>query len=139
MTETHAGGCLCGSVRYRVRGSPVLAGACHCKLCQRRTGSAFGISVYFQDTCVEFTSGSPNSYEYRSDESERWIKTEFCDNCGVTVTWTAERLPGYRAIAGGTFDDADWFHIDRHVWTRSAHHWMVFPSDVEKFRTTSFT
>ncbi len=137
MAKIHEGGCLCGSVRYRVTGDPVVAAACHCKYCQRRTGSAFGISVYFEDTSVEFTSGSLKDYKYRSDESNRWVEVEFCDNCGTSVTWTAEIRPGHRGIAGGTFDDPDWFHIDKHAWTRSAHHWMVFPSNVEKIRTTS--
>src|SRR2546422_6792471 len=45
MADTHEGGCLCGTVRYRVVGNPnpTLTGVCHCTLCQRRTGSAFGI------------------------------------------------------------------------------------------------
>jgi hypothetical protein len=76
-----------------------------------------------------------NSYEYRSDASQRWLKTEFCSTCGTTVTWTAELLPGTRVLAGGTFDDPNWFHIACHIWTRSAQHWVVFPADVELVET----
>jgi len=137
MSEIHEGKCLCGSVRYRVTNSPALCAACHCTFCQHRTGSAFGISVYFADKDVEFLSGSLKSYQYHSDESGRWLRTEFCSECGTTVTWTAEALPGHRGIAGGTFDNPNWFHIDRHAWTRSAHSWMVYPSDVEIFSTSS--
>ena len=128
----HEGGCLCSAVRYRVKNEPVRASVCHCRNCQRRTGSAFGIGAYFRDEDVEF-SGELTSYEYRSDETGRWLRTQFCARCGTTLTWTAEALPGMRAIAGGSFDDPDWLKIDRHGWTRSRHKWFVFPPEVQLF------
>ena len=136
MAETHEGGCLCGTVRYRVVGNPNLAGVCHCRFCQRRTGSAFGVSAYFDEAAVQITSGVLKTYEYRSDESNRWLKAEFCPTCGTTVTWTAEVYPGARGIAGGTFDDPSWIKPQFHAWTRSAQRWVVFPPDVETFETT---
>ena len=45
--EKHSGGCACGKVRYHSIGQPVKTGLCHCRYCQLRTGTAFGISVYF--------------------------------------------------------------------------------------------
>jgi len=138
MAETHEGGCLCGALRYRVTGKPDIALVCHCKLCQRLSGSAFGISAYFAEQDVEITSGVPNTYEYRSDESNRWIRTEFCPTCGTTVTWTLEAVPGGRGIAGGTLDDPNWLTITRHYWTRSAQHWMVYPPGVAISATDQF-
>ena len=137
MDKINEGGCLCGSVRYRVKGDPFIAAACHCMLCQLKTGSAFGIAVYFEADQVEFISGTLRPYKFHSDESGRWVQTEFCETCGTTVTWTSEFMPGRRAISGGTFDDPNWVPIDRHVWTKSAHRWMVFPPDVGVFPTTS--
>lgn len=128
----HEGGCLCRAVRYRVKDEPVRASVCHCRNCQRRTGSAFGIGAYFKDGDVEI-EGEVKSYEYRSDESGRSLRTQFCPVCGTTVTWTAEAFPGIRAVAGGTFDDPDWLKIDRHGWTRSRHKWFVFPPGVQIF------
>ena len=129
MAEIHEVGCLCGAVRYRVFGTPDLnlTGVCQCTFCQRRTGSAFGISVYFADTDVKITRGALKTYQYRSDESQRWIKTEFCPTCGTTLAWTAEAAPGMRGIAGGTFDDPNWFSLTVHTWARSAQHWIVYP------------
>jgi hypothetical protein len=43
---------------------------------------------------------------------------------------TAEAVPGVRGVAGGTFDDPNWFALPVHVWTRSAQHWMVYPPGV---------
>jgi hypothetical protein len=56
MADIHEGGCHCGAVRYRVLSNPMLAGVCHCTSCQRRSGSAFGISAYLaqsQHLCHE--------------------------------------------------------------------------------------
>src|SRR5271155_4223615 len=87
VTQTHEGGCLCGAVRYRVAGDPKIAGVCHCTFCKRRTGSAFGLSAYFDEAAVQITSGVLKTYEYRSDESNGWARMEFCLTCGSTVTW----------------------------------------------------
>ena len=51
--EKHEGGCACGQVRYVVAGEPELAAVCHCEYCQQRTGSAFGVLVYFKNENVE--------------------------------------------------------------------------------------
>lgn len=133
MSEIHEGGCLCGSVRYRTAGIPVAATVCHCKFCQRRSGSAFGEGVLFKLDQVEIRGGPLTTYEHRSDESGRWLRLEFCPRCGTTVTWTAERRPGMRAIAGGTFDDPNWLTLTRHIWTRSSQPWVPIPSGVECF------
>ena len=38
-----------------------------------------------------------------------------------------------RGIAGGTFDDPDWFTIERHIWTRSKRPWVTIPPGVATF------
>lgn len=135
MADIHEGGCLCGNVRYRVAAEPNLTGVCHCTLCKRRTGSAIGISAYFDESAVQIITGVMNTYESRSDESNRWVKSEFCPTCGTTVTWTGELFPGARGIAVGTFDDPNWIKPLAHFWTRSALHWMAFPADAQVFET----
>lgn len=133
MITVREGGCLCGAVRYRVHGEPFWAGACHCTLCQKQTGSAFGISVYFRHDQVELLEGPRREYRLHSDEDGRWMITEFCETCGTTLTWTSEMLPDHRGFAGGTFDDINSFEIDTHMWTRSAHHSLVFPEGTDVY------
>jgi hypothetical protein len=133
MSEIHEGGCSCRAVRYRTTNAPRLASVCHCTFCQHKSGSAFGIGVYFKSDDVEFLSGTLRIYEHRSDASGRWIRNEFCVNCGSTVTWTLEAMPDGRGIAGGTFDDPHWFEIARHSWTRSAHRWVAIPHGVPAY------
>lgn len=130
MSDVHDGGCACGAVRYRVTGEPVVSMACHCTFCQRRLGSAFATFAYFDEKHVEFTQGQLTIYEHHSDESGRWVRTEFCPRCGTTLTHTAEARPGMRTIAAGTFDDPGWIRIERHIWVRSKRPWVVLPPDV---------
>jgi hypothetical protein len=132
-TETHEGGCVCGAVRYRVRGAPAIASVCHCAFCRRRSGGAFAVIAYFDAKDVEFLQGELAEYEHRSDESGRWLRMNFCPNCGTTVSHTVEARPGMRGIAGGTFDDPDWFTIERHIWTRSKRSWVAIPAGVTTF------
>ncbi len=129
----HEGGCQCGAVRYRTTQLPKRVLACHCATCKRRTGSAYGIGVYFEDNAVEFTGEILQGYEFLSDESGRWIRNEFCPACGTTVSWTLELRPGLRAIAGGTYDDPNWFEVQAHIWTRSARDDMHYPDHIEVF------
>ena len=131
---SHEGGCFCGAVRYRVTGEPFRTNICHCTNCQKRTGSSFGISTYFREEQVELNDAERKTYRFQSDESGRFGNMEFCANCGTTVTWTADFFAGARGIAGGSFDDPDWFEIRNHGWARSAQQRTCFPDDVEVFQ-----
>lgn len=131
------GGCVCGAVRFRVTSAPFRTGVCHCKFCQRRTGSAFGVGVYFRKSDFELTRGALKSYEHKSDESGRWLRMEFCPACGTTVTWTLELFPDGRGVAGGAFDDTSWIKVERHTWTRSKQHWVPIPPGTDTFEKSS--
>jgi len=71
------------------------------------------------------------AFEFHSAESGRWLRNEFCTNCGSTVTWTLEMRPGIRGIAGGNYDDPNWFEITDHIWTEDARPDMRYPDSVE--------
>lgn len=129
----HSGGCQCGAVRFTVTGEPVRAMACHCTTCKLRSGSPYGIGVYFKEEQVELGGGQVQTFTFSSDTSGRWIKNEFCAACGATFSWTLEMRPGLRAIAGGSFDDPDWFKLDAHIWTQSARSDMCYPEGMATF------
>lgn len=131
MTDIHKGGCVCGGVRYRTTGAPQRVSGCSCDWCVKRTGSAFGISVYFRKEDVEILQGDLRTFLLKSDAG-RWLQSEFCTTCGTTVTWTLEFLPNFRGIAGGTFDKpAFWYELERFVFARSKPPWLTIPDGVE--------
>lgn len=130
------GGCLCGAVRYRANGEPSRTVVCHCKFCQRCTGSAFAVWPTFAHKEVS-VGATLSTYEHRSDESGRWIRLNFCPSCGTTLTSTFEKELGEISILGGTFDDTTWIRVDRQVWTRSRQHWLALPEGVRAFEKSS--
>jgi len=137
MSDIHEGGCVCGAIRYRVKGNPLLEYVCHCTFCQRFTGSAFSTLLRFEEENVELIGDGLTTYEHRVDESNRWFRLNFCNRCGTTIMATLERRPGIRLIMVGTLDDPNWVNFDRHVWTRSAQHWVVIPQNVDRFEKGS--
>ena len=57
--EKHKGGCSCGDVRYHITDEPLFTHACHCKLCQRYTASAFVVhSLIEASNFVAFLSAT---------------------------------------------------------------------------------
>ena len=117
--EKHEGGCACGEVRYKTSAYPTHTAVCHCRYCQLRTGSAFGVSVYFERNAVEKLSGKLHKFEYETESGNK-VCTEFCVICGTTVYWYAEAFHGTVGIGGGTFDPPSfWYDIKREVFCRS--------------------
>jgi len=133
MPDVHEGGCLCGAIRYRVKGKPLRAYVCHCSFCQRRTGSAFAVIVGFEGENVDLIGDGLTTYEHRVDESNRYFRLNFCNRCGTTVMASIERSPSLRLFMVGTLDDPNWVKVDRHIWTSSAQHWVVLPQGVYCF------
>ena len=137
MPNDHEGGCVCKAIRYRLKGTPLRQYVCHCTFCQRFTGSAFGTIVWFEEGNVELMGDGLTTYEHRVDESNRWFRLHFCNRCGTTVMGTVERRPGVRLIMVGTLDDPNWVNFERHIWTRSAQHWVVFPQNMDCYEKDS--
>ncbi len=89
--------------------------------------------MYFKEQEIEFLQGELQSYTFKSDTTERWLKNEFCAQCGSTVTWTLEIRPGIRGIAGGSYDNPHWYKIEAHIWTRSARADMRYADDIPRY------
>jgi hypothetical protein len=132
MNDFHDGGCLCGSLRYRVSGAPARGNVCHCRFCQRLTGSAFLVEPVFLKPQVSFTVGEPRTYDHRGEHG-RTLRLHFCGLCSVKVGLTFERFPDHFGICGGTFDNPHWFQPTRHIFTAYAVPWMQYPETVECF------
>jgi len=81
--EIHQGGCACGAVRYETRGQPFPVWICHCRYCQTRTGSAFGVSAFFDDDQITITRGELREYSFDT-ESGGAVTNRFCPKCGTT-------------------------------------------------------
>src|SRR5215471_4261660 len=86
------GGCLCGQVRYSGTAEPMFTGVCHCKDCQKETGTAFNIVVAVPQAALSFR-GSPKTYTQQGDSGQDVVR-RFCPNCGSTITSEPAAMPG---------------------------------------------
>lgn len=104
-----AGRCLCGSLAFEVTAPPFDVIDCHCRFCQRATGSAYLVETLFDINEFRTTAGRPAIYEHRSAGSGKAIRIHFCATCGTKLWMTFARFPGKVGVFSGTFDRPDWF------------------------------
>ena len=78
-----SGGCLCGSVRYKVSSDPSFVLNCHCEDCRRSTGSVYGTNVFVDEDKVQIT-GEVSLYVHTADSGNEMTK-RFCPNCGTLL------------------------------------------------------
>src|SRR5262249_15392886 len=120
--------CCCGGLSAQTEGEPDVVVLCHCVECQRRTGSAFGVSAFFASQAVRI-SGAGAIYERLSDAGRK-LTFRFCPSCGTTLWWESERHPGKIAIALGAFVDRDLPPPGRSVFNRSRVSWVDLPHHI---------
>ena len=107
----HQGGCLCGALRYETLADPVRVTICHCKFCQRATGSAYLIEPIFRLEDLRVMQGITTVYQTRSEGSGKIVYIHFCATCGTKLYLTFERFTETCGVYAGTFDDPNWFAI----------------------------
>ena len=119
------GGCQCGALRYRLTGPPLMIYACHCKNCQRSSGSAFGLVANIKESFLELTTGEAGRVMWHSDAgNERYAS--FCATCGCRIAHGQTPSIGILSLRAGTLDDPSWIVPAGHTWTRSAQPWFKF-------------
>jgi hypothetical protein len=119
MTNTvHAGGCLCGAVRYRVAGEPLRVGLCHCETCRRNTGASFGTFAVIRREQLTLLSGE-TSYYQSSPEGRR----HFCRACGSPVYADSSNSDEID-IYVGTLDSPERLAPTYELWTVRRAHWL---------------
>jgi hypothetical protein len=133
MTEIlREGGCACGAVRYRVRGEPMIVHCCHCRDCQRQTGSAFVINALIETDRIELLSGAPKPTPMPTD-SGRPHDVHRCPACGTAVWSDYGRRPALRFLRVGTLDEPDALPPDVHIYTKSKMPWVGLPPGARAF------
>jgi hypothetical protein len=128
MSEVErTGGCACGAARYRMRGAPMIVHCCHCRDCQRQTGSAFVINALIETDRIELLSGAPRPYPMPTD-SGRPHDVYRCPDCGTALWSDYGHRPALRFLRVGTLDDPTGLPPDVHIFTRSRLPWVGLPA-----------
>jgi hypothetical protein len=129
-SETFEGGCDCRFIRYRLTRTPLFVHCCHCRWCQRETGSAFVLNALIETESVERLHGEPEMVMTPS-ASGSGQDIARCPVCRVAL-WSryAGAGPLFTFIRVGTLDDPDRFPPDIHIFTTSKQPWVILPDGV---------
>jgi hypothetical protein len=124
------GHCTCNLVRYRMTGRPLFVHCCHCRWCQRETGSAFVLNAMIEADRVELLQGEVEIVPTPS-ESGKGQKITRCPKCHVAL-WSNYSGGGdaVRFVRVGTLDEPDQFPPDIHIYTMSKQPWVILPAGV---------
>jgi len=132
MKQALEGGCACGAVRYRLASEPMFVHCCHCRDCQRQTGSAFVLNALIETDRVTLLSGAPESIPVPTD-SGRPHDVYRCATCQTALWSDYGRRGVLRFVRVGTLDDPSALPPDVHIYTRSKLPWVRLPDGAPAF------
>jgi hypothetical protein len=125
------GGCLCGTVRYRVDGNPTVSAICHCRSC-RKTASAPALPfLTFPVERFTFTLGSATNFH-----SSPGVTRSFCGRCGSPLTYRNDKEPETIDVMTCSIDDSEAFQPTYHIWTSHKLAWENLSDGLPAHATT---
>lgn len=131
MAAKITGGCLCGAVRYECAADPIFTGNCHCRDCQKASGSAFAPAIALPAAALKIT-GDVKYFDGKADNGNS-VSRGFCTNCGCRIIAKSSGMPDLVIVFAGTLDDPSWFQPQMDVYTSSAQPWDHMDPALPKF------
>lgn len=124
------GGCDCGLIRYRMETAPLIVHCCHCRWCQRETGTAFALNALLEAERLHHLKSEPEVIDTPS-HSGRGQKIARCPSCRIAVwSYYGGAGPILRFIRVGTLDTPEVLRPDIHIFTALRQPWVVLPEGV---------
>jgi len=121
-TSEH-GGCLCGAVGFSFdRAAVVGSNHCHCRDCQRATGSAFATFCMVPESAFALEKGAPRSFSVVGTSGGK-VTRSFCGDCGSQLYSNVAVMPGFYFVKAGVLDDASWMEPASDFWVSTAQPW----------------
>jgi hypothetical protein len=130
MPKSFTGGCACGAIRYEVTAEPIVMFNCHCRDCQRATGTALSAVVYVPAKAFKITKGSPRYYRTSSEAGGHNIRG-FCAECGSRLFGGGSDEG--QGINAASLDDPSWFRPRFDIFASDAQPWDHIDPDLPKF------
>ena len=130
-TIEFSGHCLCGGVTFQgeVVAEDAVAMHCHCKDCQRATGSGFATVVAVPKSNLHVTG---NYATFRvNGNSGGAVDREFCPKCGSPLFTRAELSPEQRFIKAGVLDDSSWVKPMLACWAENREDWCLLTEELD--------
>jgi hypothetical protein len=126
-SNTHTGGCTCGTVRYRMESDPLFVHCCHCHWCQRESGASFALNAMIEADRVTVLQGEPAAVRVPSNSGKGQTIWR-CPQCQIAL-WSNYAGAGDKIhfVRVGTLDEAGRLPPDIHIFTASKQPWVVIP------------
>ena len=119
----HQGSCLCGGVRYETTAPLQGASHCHCSMCRKAHGAAFGSYGSVLREHHRFVSGQGLVRTYRSSPQ---VTRTFCSVCGSPLLWHRDgTYADWVAVPLGTLDTPFDTPPQKHIHVASKAAWVV--------------
>ena len=128
------GGCDCRTIRYRLESRPLFVNCCHCRWCQRETGTAFALNAMIETERVTKLAGVPEMVNTPS-ASGKGQQIARCPSCRIAV-WShyGGGGPHVSFVRVGTLDNPDLLPPDIHIFTSTKQPWVVIPEGMPKVK-----
>jgi hypothetical protein len=132
-SRPHDGGCTCRHVRYRMTTGPMFVHCCHCRWCQRETGTAFALNALIEADRAQLLSGQVEVVDTPSNSGKGQLIAR-CRKCRIAL-WSNYGGAGdrIRFVRVGTLDEPDRLPPDIHIFTASKQPWVVLPQNALVF------
>lgn len=129
MAEQMTGGCACGRVRYTARVDSDDAYLCHCRMCQRSTGS---VSIAFKNVkAADVTwEAEPDWYD-----SSPIARRPYCGSCGTSLGFQFKEGSENLDLTVASFDDPSRFRPMSHFGVESMHRSWLDTTGLPEHRT----
>ena len=133
MADEHMeGGCACGRVRFKVRVENDDAYLCHCRMCQRATGSVSIAFKHVKAADVAWQSG-PDWYQ-----SSPIARRPFCRECGASLGFIFTEDSDSMDLTVASFDGPSRFKPKHHFGAESLHRAWLNTDGLPEHRTTDY-
>jgi hypothetical protein len=134
MTTTFTGGCLCGAVRYECTAEPIAMLKCHCRDCQRATGSPYAAAILLPAESFRFVKGKL-SYHLQARAKGGQHKRGFCPECGARVTGgESEDKSEMIGILAASLDDPSLFQPTMDIFIEDLQPWDTMDPGTKKYK-----
>jgi len=117
------GTCLCGSVSFEITDVPIRMNICHCSMCRKVTGSAYGVFAHIHSSKFSWLSGNENISVYESSPDHLRV---FCKTCGSNMP---NENGDYVCIPAGAFDDDPGAKSELQIFAGSKAAWHNLADD----------
>lgn len=125
----HKGSCLCGTVKFEVSGDFDSFYLCHCKYCQKDTGSAHAANLFSKTAQLTWLSGADTLTSFTLPDTRH--SKSFCKLCGSALPNI--QVEGLIVVPAGCLDTEYSVVPTAHIFTSKKAAWDRALNEVPEF------